>query len=84
MNLTSRQLQELIAELHEVNDQLAAAARPLDDLPDLSEAERDVVGGRLRACLARWQGTTERIRKALELPTTDAPGEPGSHAEIRA
>ena len=35
MRVTSAQLAELIAELHEVNEELAEAARPLDRLPDL-------------------------------------------------
>ena len=64
MRITSAQLGELIAELHEVNAELADAARPLE-LGDLNDAQRQAVGANLRAGLARWENITQRIAKAL-------------------
>ena len=64
MRVTSKQLGELIAELHEVNAELADAARPLE-LGDLNDAQRQAIGANLRAGLARWESITQRIEKAL-------------------
>ena len=65
MNITSAQLGELIAELHELNEELAEAARPLDRLPDLNDEQRDGVAARIRSGLARWESVTRRIDEVL-------------------
>jgi hypothetical protein len=65
MNITSAQLGELIAELHELNEELAEAARPLDRLPNLNDEQRDGVAARLRSGLARWEIVTRRIDEVL-------------------
>jgi hypothetical protein len=65
MRITSQQLGELIAELHDVNVELADAARPLDRLPNLNDEQRDGVAARIRSGLARWENVTRRIDEAL-------------------
>ena len=65
MRVTSKQLGELIAELHDVNAELADAARPLDRLPNLNDKQRDGVAARIRSGLARWENVTRRIDEAL-------------------
>jgi len=65
MRITSQQLGELIAELHDVNVELADAARPLDRLPNLNEEQRDGVAARIRSGLARWESVSRRIDQAL-------------------
>jgi hypothetical protein len=60
-----KQLQDLEAELHEVNEALAHAARPLDHLSDMDEAQRQQLAAQLRAVLARWEAVTQRISHAL-------------------
>ena len=64
MRITSAQLRELITELHEVNAELADAARPLE-LGDLNDAQRQAIGANLRAGLVRWESVTRRINQAL-------------------
>ena len=68
MRITSEQLGELIAELHDVNVELADAARPLDRLPNLNDKQRDGVAARIRSGLARWESVTRRIDDALGGP----------------
>ena len=65
MSITSAQLGALIAELHELNEELADASRPLDRLPDLNDEQRDGVAARLRSGLARWESVTRRIDEVL-------------------
>jgi hypothetical protein len=65
MRITSEQLGELIAELHDVNVELADAARPLDRLPDLNDEQRAGVAARIRSGLARWESVTRRIEDVL-------------------
>ena len=65
MKVTSEQLGQLIAELHDVNVELADAARPLDRLSDLNDEQRDGVAARLRSGLVRWENVTRRIDEAL-------------------
>ena len=65
MRITSEQLGQLIAELHDVNVALTDAARPLDWLPDLNDAERDGVAARIRSGLARWESVSRRIDEVL-------------------
>jgi hypothetical protein len=66
MNITSAQLGELIAQLHQVNEELARAARPLERLEDLNDDQRQTIGANLRAGLARWENITQRIGEALD------------------
>jgi len=65
MKAGSAQLAELIDELHEVNQQLVEAARPLHRLPDLNQDQRQVVGDQIRAGLARWESVRQRIAEVL-------------------
>ena len=58
-------LERLRAELHEVNQELARAARPLDRISDLNEEQRQHVAAQLRAGLARWESVTQRISQVL-------------------
>jgi ABC-type transporter Mla MlaB component len=60
-------LERLRAELHEVNEELARAARPLDRISDLNEQQRQHVADQLRAGLARWESVTQRISKVLSV-----------------
>ena len=73
MNVTPAQLQELIDELHQVNEELADAARPLHRLPYLNKDQRQLVRAQLNAGHTRWEDITGRIGRALELPTHDGP-----------
>ena len=66
MSITSAQLGKLIAELHDVNVELADAARPLDRLPDLNDKQRDGVAARIRSGLTRWESVTRRIDEVLD------------------
>jgi hypothetical protein len=63
MNAPLTKLQELTAELHEVNRQFSEAARPLEHV--LTEEEKDAVRARLLENLARWESVSEQIRCAL-------------------
>ena len=65
MTITSAQLAELIAELHEVNEELAAAARPLGQLKELNDTQKRAIGANLRSGLARWEIVTRRIDQLL-------------------
>ena len=58
-------LQRLEAELHAVNEELAQAARPLERLSDLNEAQREQVANKIRAGLARWELVTQQISQAM-------------------
>lgn len=60
------ELEKLVAELHEVNLDFADAARPLQSLDELSLEEREHLGDRLRARLARWESIRQKISKCLE------------------
>jgi hypothetical protein len=66
MSKDLKKLSKLEAELHEVNEELRSAARPLDQLEDLNEEQRDQVGVRLRAGIARWETVTQRIAEMLK------------------
>ena len=63
--ITSSQLTKLIDELHQVNEALADAARPLNRLLDLNTRERQHIADELRAGLARWENVTQRIDEEL-------------------
>jgi hypothetical protein len=60
------QLQRLADELHEVNQELARAGRPLEGLPDLNDDQKREIGTRLRAGQARWEDVTRRISQVLQ------------------
>jgi ABC-type transporter Mla MlaB component len=59
------QLQRLREQLHEVNDALARAARPLERLDDLHGPQRQQVASEIRAGLARWEDVTRQISRVL-------------------
>ena len=65
MNSHSAQVGELIDELHEVNEQLAEAARPLQWLSDLDFDRRREIAAKMRAGLARWESVNQRIYGVL-------------------
>ena len=67
------QLKRLAAELHEVNQELARAARPLDGSPALDDRQKREIGAQLRAGQARWEDVTQRISQVLQ-----ADGDSGS------
>ncbi len=60
-----KQLQELAAQLHEVNQQLAEAARPLERLSEMNFEQRKHLGSEIRAALARWESVTQKINEVL-------------------
>jgi hypothetical protein len=59
------ELQGLQALLHEINEELARAAQPIRQLPELSDEQRQQVAAELRAGLARWDLVTQQISQAL-------------------
>ena len=63
MNPHLTKLQELTAELREVNRQFSEAARPLEHV--LNEQEKDVVRAQLLENLARWENVSEQIRRVF-------------------
>lgn len=65
------QLQTLLVELHEVNQDYAEAARPLDWLSELNDERRRKLADQLRAQQARWESVTQRISQVLR--TAGAP-----------
>jgi anti-anti-sigma regulatory factor len=69
-------LQRLQAELHEVNEELAKAARPLNRISDLNEEQRQNVAKQLRAGLARWDSLTQRIAQVLGIESGNRQGTP--------
>lgn len=58
------QLQELATQLHEVNQEFARAALPLDRT-DLNYEQRQKIGDQLRSALARWESVTQQISLVL-------------------
>jgi ABC-type transporter Mla MlaB component len=72
-------LQRLRAELHEVNEELAKAARPLDRLAELTEEQRQHLATGIRAELARWESVTQRIAQVLRLATVQTAGNAEPH-----
>ena len=60
------QLQRLADELHEINQELSRASRPLDGQPDLDDRQKLEIGTRLRERLARWDDVTRRISQVLQ------------------
>jgi hypothetical protein len=61
-----KQLQNLQAQLHEVNQELVRAARPLERVSDMNDEQRGQLAKQLRAGLARWETVTRQISQVLE------------------
>jgi hypothetical protein len=61
-----KQLRDLEAQLHEVNQELARAALPLMQVSELGDEERRQVGARLRSGLARWEAISREISQVLQ------------------
>jgi ABC-type transporter Mla MlaB component len=59
------ELQRLQAELHEVNEKLVQAARPLERLPQMSVEQRQKVADQIREKLARWESVTREIQHVM-------------------
>jgi hypothetical protein len=72
------ELQRLQAELNAVNEELAKAARPLEQLDDLNEEQRQHVAKELRAGLSRWDAVTQRIAQVLGINGENGNDEGGS------
>jgi anti-anti-sigma regulatory factor len=58
-------LQRLQAELHEVNEELVVAARPLERLSEMSLEQRQNLADQIRAKLARWESVTREIQQVM-------------------
>jgi hypothetical protein len=71
MNPPLTKLQDLTAELHEVNRQLSEAARPLQR--SLDDKEKDAVRAALLANLARWKSISDQITRTLVELESPAP-----------
>ena len=65
MNEQLTQLQSLEARLHEVNQECARAAVPLERLDEMNEAQRRELAAQIRASLARWEAVTQQISQVL-------------------
>lgn len=74
MSKDLKKLVALQAQLHDVNEELKQAARPLDQLDDLKQDERDQVGVEIRAGLARWDTVTQQIAQMLKDYSPDFDG----------
>jgi predicted nuclease with TOPRIM domain len=61
-----RELQRLQAELHEVNQELARAARPLERLAEMSLQQRQKLADEIRSKLSRWDSVTQQIQQVME------------------
>jgi hypothetical protein len=64
----SEQLEQLVrlqAELHEINEELSEAARPLERLSELNEEQRKQLSDELRSRLGRWEMVTQQISQVL-------------------
>ena len=61
-----KQLQNLQAQLHEVNLEFARAAQPLDRLADMNGKQREQLADQLRAVWARWKTVTQQISQVLQ------------------
>jgi hypothetical protein len=68
------QLRRLADELHEINQELSRAARPLEGRPELDDRQKQDIGARLRAGLARWEDVTRQISRALQTDGATGPG----------
>jgi hypothetical protein len=61
-----KKLQGLATQLHEVNQELVRAARPLGRVSDMNDKQRGQLADQLRAVLARWDSVTQQISQVLE------------------
>ena len=61
-----KHLQELEAQLHEVNQEFARAARPLQRVSQMNGEQRDQLAGQLRAMFERWEAVTRQISQVLQ------------------
>jgi hypothetical protein len=61
-----KQLEDLHAQLHEINLEFAQAALPLAGASDMTDAQRQRIGSHLRAAQARWEAVTRQISQLLE------------------
>ena len=66
MNPQLTKLQELTAELHEVNQECARAAVPLERLEEMNEAQKRQLAAEIRAALARWETVAREISQVLQ------------------
>ncbi len=55
------QLESLQVELHEVNQELSKASRPLRRADELNLEQRQKLAIEIRARLARWETVTQQI-----------------------
>ena len=69
MNARS-ELNQLINELHNVNEELAEAALPLQWLDELSRQHRDKIREQIHAGVRRWGRISERINDVLREDAT--------------
>jgi len=70
MTAQLKQLQELEAQLHEVNLELARSALPLKRAPELDDEVRRRIGAELRSGLARWEAVSRQISQVLQTGST--------------
>lgn len=60
-----KQLQALEVQLHEVNEEFAKAARPLDRLAEMNLEQRRKVADDLRIQFARWESVAQAISQVM-------------------
>jgi hypothetical protein len=60
------QLQDLQAQLHEVNQEFARAAQPLERLSEMNLKQREQLADQIRAVWARWEAVTQQISQVLQ------------------
>lgn len=60
-----KHLQELEAQLHEVNEEFARAAQPLYQTTVPNYEQREEMGRELRALQSRWESVLQRISQVL-------------------
>ena len=78
------QLQRLQVELHEVNEEFAKAARPLERLSEMNGEQRQKIADELRARLARWESVTQQISQVMPTSSANGHGKPkGNEGESR-
>jgi ABC-type transporter Mla subunit MlaD len=65
-------LQDLVAQLHEINQEFTRAAEPLYQITDPNDDQQKDLRTRLMAAQARWESVTKQISQVLG--TCSAPG----------
>jgi ABC-type transporter Mla MlaB component len=80
LNVTEQlaELERLRAELHEVNEELVQAARPLERVSEMSLEQRQKLADQIRAKLSRWESVTREIQQVMETGRADVDKESGS------